>query len=162
MTKLFTFLCLFLGSYGLVWGQTAPQTVTINKQSFGGYPAVLFSLQSNKITKLANDFNEDRFSGDADLWIEPRDPEINCLERVEDTKLSGVTPHIALVTTGFDQLNVQTMPKQIDKSEVPGNQIREGTVFLVQASNNAVYKVRIDRADKTTETLVLTYQLIRK
>lgn len=164
MTKLFTFLYLLL-SCTFAWSQSGAdkaQTVTINKQSFGTYPAVLFDLKNNKVIKLANDFKEEDFAGDADLWIEPRDPEINCLERVEDSKLKGVTPHIVTTETAFDQLNEQNMPKQIDKNEVPRAQIKEGTVFLVQASSNAVYKVRIDRTDKATETLTLTYQLIRK
>ena len=164
MYKLPMFLCLFLSCL-VAWGQpgaSTMQTVTINKQSFGGYPAVLLDLENNKLTQLGNDFKEEDFSGNADLWIEPRDPEINCLDRIEDTKLKGVTPHIITTSIAFDQLNEKTMPKQIDKNEVPRDQIKAGSVFLVQASNKAIYKVRIDRTDKAAEILVFTYQLIRK
>lgn len=163
MSKKLFFICLLL-NYSLAWSQTdADHTVTINKQSFGNsYPAVLLDFKTNTITKLDKDFKEEDIAGDADMWIEPRDPEINCLERNEDSKLKGVTPHIVITATAYDKLDDKHMPQLIDKNGLQRSEIKAGTVFLLQASNNAVYKVRIDRADKDAETIVLTYKLLRK
>jgi hypothetical protein len=163
MSKILFFLCLLL-NYNLVWGQSdADHTITINKQSFGNsYPAVLLDFKTGKITKLDKDFKEEDISGDADMWIEPRDPEINCLERSEDGKLKGETPHIVIAAIAYDKLDDKNMPQAIDKNGLQHSEIKEGTVFLLQASNNAVYKVRIDRTDKETETIILTYKLLRK
>lgn len=152
-------------AFGLLVQQqaAAQQSVTINRQSFGGgYPAVLLDVKSGKITKLAKDFREEDLAGDADLWIEPRDPEINCLERTEDSKLKGMSPHLLVAEQAFDGMDEKSIPKQIDRDALRKDQIVAGTVFWLQASNNSVYKVRIDRVDPGAETLVLNIALVRR
>lgn len=162
MNKILCILALFL-CCGPARAQSVgkAQTVTISKQSFGGYPAVLLDVKNGKLTKLDKDFREEDLAGDADLWVEPRDPEINCLERPEDSKLLGLSPHLLAAETSFDQMTDKNIP-QISGSALKLELIKAGTAFWVQASDNAVYKVRIDRADKAAETLVLTIVLVRK
>jgi hypothetical protein len=57
-------------------------TVKISKSIFGDYPAILLNLRENKIFKINPNLQSEHSVIDADLWIEPRDPEINCLESV--------------------------------------------------------------------------------
>ncbi len=147
------------------YGQSAAglKTVTIDKQSFGGgYPAVLLDVKTGKITKLAKDFREEDLSGDADLWIEPQDPEINCLERTEDSKLKGLSPHLLVAEQAFEAMDEKSIPKQIGQEALRKEQIVAGTAFWVQASNNSVYKVKIDKAGQDPEILVLTIGLVRR
>ena len=131
-------------------------TITVGPSVYGnGYPAALVSL--DKATAVG--FKRGIRSIDADLWIEPNDPEIQGLSaRFEGARHEGDDVKLA-IPAGQPYESIRHVPGRISwESDLPKQQIAEGLVFLVRSSSGKCYKVRILRRDR--RTIQLQYEPI--
>jgi CubicO group peptidase (beta-lactamase class C family) len=125
-------------------------SLTIDKESFPYYPGVLVSLDKAQVLALPKS-PEDLKTTDADLWIEPRDPEITALTadivRALGISHVGRDARVALATDPYEAIvHVPAHCTWVDRLPVEG--ISSGSVFLVQSTGNKYYKVRIDAWEK--------------
>jgi len=133
--------------------------ITINEDSFGEeYPAVFLDLKNNSLMIYSKDLTVIN----ADLWIEPKDPEIAGL-----TKESGGMEHVGedvllriidknLSDKDISSLDLNTFQRKLDKSK-----IKAGLVFAVMASDNSLYKVKIISFTQSEQEIKLEHQKIK-
>ena len=137
--------------------------ILINKDSFSDYPAVLLNLKNNSIIKIWNDFRNEISDINADLWIEPRDAEIMWLNSIfEGRKHKGEDTKVKLSNKKYDltDLNYTNTIVSYEWSLWRTN-IAEGVVFIVKASDNSIYKIKIISFDKLNEIIELEYELVK-
>ena len=134
---------------------------TIKKNSINlDYPALALNLRKNnffKISKTAKEnFSEEDLVLDAVLWIEPGDPEI-CKISLGENKGKRALLKVVFENWNFDFLkNINQLIFEDDGIEK--KYIKAKTIFLVKASDDLFFKVRIDKFDKLKEELILTYK----
>ena len=123
--------------------------IIINQTSYGEYPAIFFDLSSGNILKFdgynemyPNDIDE---KIDADLWIEPSDPEIAGLEN----SFEGYQEHIGsnvlikVLSDGETEKSaVEQFPIGFSK-KITKSKIKNGTEFIVYSSEEFFYKMKI-------------------
>lgn len=125
-------------------------SVTIDERSFPHYPGVLVSLDRVQVIALPARV-ADLKTTDADVWIEPRDPEIAALTTGAAGALGiaheGRDARVALTTGPYDAI-VHVPEHSTWLERLPVEAVSAGRVFLVQSSGGRYYKVRIDAWDK--------------
>ncbi|WP_163408294.1 hypothetical protein [Flavobacterium ajazii] len=132
----------------------------LKKYSFNSdYPAVTLSLRQNTFIyslnnspyEKAENFNQE--SKNADLWIEPRDPEINSFPEE--------TSQLKLVNQKWE-FNYLKNIKDFTLSEyaIERKNIKTGTIFLIKMTEGKIFKVRIDSFNIEKEEISLTYKLL--
>jgi hypothetical protein len=126
----------------------AAGNVTIDDRSFPYYPGVLLSLRKARVIVLPKRIDELK-AVEADLWIEPRDPEIAALTAAAAKQLGitrqGGDARVALTEDAYDAI-VQAPGQCTWLDQLPARSIVTG---LVQSSENRFFKVRIDAWDKS-------------
>ena len=141
--------------------------IEIDSAKLKGYPAALVSLDEHRITMVPATREElQKLEIVADLWIEPRDPELGGLpEKFEGTTHKGQDTKVAVVTgVTFDELS--RVPDGVSwKQGLARKEIRQGTVFLVQSSTGKLYKVRLDtvsrdKKETSRSVIVMAYRQI--
>ena len=132
--------------------------ITINEDSFGEeYPAVFLDLKNNSLMIYSKDVDVIN----ADLWIEPNDPEIAGLtnreggiEHVgEDVSLRIIDRNLS--DKDIRSLDLNTFQRSLDKSK-----IKAGLVFAVMASDKSLYKVEIISFTQSEQEIKLEHQKI--
>lgn len=132
------------------------KTLVINRACYTSYPAVIVSLDNAAIISLPEDRKLLRGASiTGDLWIEPRDPEIQGLKaRFEGAVHVGEDVKVALVKGSFDEIH--SVPEGVTwERYVNRRLIKPGLVFLTRSSTGKFYKVRVDglvRKDNTYPT----------
>lgn len=137
-----------------------PMRLTIDKQTFGQYPAAVVSLDQGRVLPAPGKPGRKAppTQVNADLWIEPNDPEIAALTS-EIKEIAHVGQDVALaVLEGVDFDGLRAAPAQADWTDrVPKAEIRLGTVFLVRSSSGKLYKLRIEVFSEKEQRLDLVY-----
>jgi hypothetical protein len=132
-------------------------TVKISKSIFGDYPAILLNLRENKIFKIYPNLQNEHPATDADLWIEPRDPEISCLESNDKSQKS----YLLNVNENYKKINIKYIKNISFKEEdLNKKEIKTNAVFIFKTIKKTIYKLRIDNFSKDKEEMILTYKLI--
>ena len=140
----------------------ASRKVEITEKMYGGYPAVILSVETGKITKIPGSkaaLAKMRITGD--LWIEPDDPEISGLTKDFEgaTHLGNDTKVATVPGVKFQEL--KTVPPDVKwKRKIERSSIKTGLLFLVRTSNDLVAKVLV--AKSSERSMTLEYQIIGK
>jgi len=133
--------------------------ITINEDSFGEeYPAVFLDLKNNSLMIYSKDLTVIN----ADLWIEPNDPEISGLTKEfegmehvgEDVLLRIIDKNLS--DKDISSLDLNTFQRKLDKSK-----IKAGLVFAVMASDHSLYKVKIISFTIAEQEIKLEHQKIK-
>lgn len=176
ITKFIGFIFLILISFNGV-SQTKEDTpikfdkkskeykVTINKEvlkkySFNlDYPAVTLSLRQNAFIyslnnspyEKAENFNQE--SKNADLWIEPKDPEIH--------SFPDETSQLKLVNQKWNFNYLENIKDfTFNEYSIQRKNIKTGIIFLIKTTEGKIFKVRIDSFNIDKEEISLTYKLL--
>jgi len=126
------------------------KTVHIDSSVFkGNYPAVILDIPSGELVSLNDGKSEAAlFKGIAvenGLFIEPQDPEIGAINLLTEEDY----PKIILLDNDFNS---------IVWDDLSGEKIAADRMFLVATSNRDIYKFKIVRIEKASQTMVLEYQ----
>ncbi|MCH2023170.1 MAG: hypothetical protein MK207_11895 [Saprospiraceae bacterium] len=159
--KVKALLTLFIltTSFGAATSQEKHQ-IKLNKSSFGEYPAVIIDLKNNSLTKINNDFRSMK-EIKGDLWIEPRDPEINGIQSsLERVKHVGKSVLLKLIEADLTDQQIQELELTTFQTRIKSESIKSGIVFAVIASDGSLYKVTITDFEQQKEALKLDYYLI--
>lgn len=134
--------------------------ITINKSSFGDYPAVILDLANKRLIKLNQDYNQlPHIAGD--LWIEPGDPEIGGLgKEVDGVKHIGDNVVLKVIDENLSRTEMHQLPTRLFKNYIERDQIKSGVVFLVKASDQALYRVKIVELNTTQQIMKLEYSVM--
>jgi predicted DNA-binding antitoxin AbrB/MazE fold protein len=144
-------------------GGESVHEVSIDRSSYDYYPAVFLKLSENKTITIDENFKE-RESIDADLWIEPKDPEISMLqEDFEGISHIGNNSQFFITDENFEDISRESIQNieniLFSHSErLPENQIKEGTVFIVKSSDDLLFKIKITHFDQGNSEMKLIYQ----
>ncbi|MCL5244460.1 hypothetical protein M4I21_01480 [Cellulophaga sp. 20_2_10] len=132
--------------------------ITIDTSSYGSYPAVFVDLSSGSLLKLDANLKEI----DADLWIEPNDPEINGLEESFDGGIthSGENVLLRILEKGEHEADIKKMFPNTFVDSVDRGKIKTGLQFIVHTSENLFYVIKISSFSKEDEEMTLEYQKI--
>ncbi len=146
--KKFTLLLLTVLFLTACINQKEPifKEIIIGEEIFGDYPAVLLNLRTGETIKISNNFTKEAGEIDADLWIEPGDPEIACLEDgFEDKEHKGEDTKLKVIGDSFGNISLNSVKNiQLTDNDISRDDIIEGVVFVVQASDKSLYKVQAD------------------
>lgn len=145
---------------------TKEYTVVVNKETMkkhpisASYPAVVLSLRYHKFMdmnvtsrNIEAPENREQLKMEADLWIEPRDPEIAILP--EDSSRLKVT---GLKWELCDRKHLGDIV--FDEESIVGSKITPGTVFLLKKDVHTLFKIIIDKCNKQNEEITLRYRLV--
>ena len=122
------------------------RTITIDNRGYVDYPAMFVSFErgvAEPIPKII-----DGYETDADLWIEPSDPELSGLGSGFETGAVhlGRDTMIALAGSNFEGLDPESVGEWA--FQIDSDKLVPGTVFVVRSSSSRLYKVRIDVWDR--------------
>lgn len=129
------------------------------------YPAFFVSLSENKIIPVIEAVNletgklkKNRIN--ADLWIEPGDPEIAALntnfgDDFEGILTEGTNTWLSIIHSSYNEIKSPPVGISWNRKLSTGD-IRKGVVFIVKSTNSDIYKVRIDRV--TESFIQITYK----
>jgi hypothetical protein len=133
-----------------LWGCNGERTLTVDNRDYSYYPAALVSLDKAKIIPLPKPLHGLQAT-EADLWIEPRDPEIASATAGMAADIgirhAGRDAHVAVAAGDYQHL-VKVPDDSIWLDRLPVEAIKSGAVFIVQSSSNRYFKVRIDAWDR--------------
>jgi hypothetical protein len=133
--------------------------ISINKNSFGQYPAVFVNLSSGSLIKFDNDDTLNQI--DADLWIEPSDPEIKGLQEFfERIKHHGENVKLKVIEESETAKEVKVSFPSKFKEGIDRSKIKSGLEFIVHSSNNSFYIIKIISFNKEEKEMKLKYQKI--
>lgn len=141
MKKLFLLLlCLS------IIGCQSANTLMIDNKIYEKYPAAFVSLDKGKIYPI-EDPRIKTVKVDADLWIEPEDPEIRAIINIKN-KIVHEGEDVTVASTDLSYKNIKAI-KDINgvkwSESIERDKIHEGAVFIVKSSTNKIYKVKIDK-----------------
>jgi hypothetical protein len=127
-------------------------TLVVDNKSFNRYPAALVSLDRAEIIQLPEHFG-DMKETDADLWIEPGDPEMAAMTAEGAKRLFDGGAHVGrdvrIGVASLDYDNIIKVPAGLTwLARLPVDVIETGAVFIVQSSSTRYFKVRIDTWDR--------------
>lgn len=139
MKKLKLSILLLIASLLTACGNSG-KSLIIDKTKYENYPAVFVSLMNAQILSVnTKKYKEQIKSIDADLWIEPNDPEISTIP--------GRNAKIAYLATEYKDLS--KIPNYVHWGEkLEKRQIRGGNMFLVKTEHGNVFKVFINTFHK--------------
>jgi hypothetical protein len=135
--------------------------ISINKNSFGQYPAVFVNLSSGSLIKFDNDGTLNQI--DADLWIEPSDPEIKGLQEFfERIKHNGENVLLRVLKKGQTAKELKALFPDGFKKGIGRSEIKPELKFIVHSSDKSFYSIKIISLNKEEKEmkLKLKYQKI--
>ena len=139
-------IVLFISTVLNSFAQT--KKVSIDKNSFGSYPAILFNVDNGTLTQLNKKESEaETFKGidiENGLFIEPNDAEIACI----NLKSKSEYPRLIILDSNYDAIGASNGLEEITK----------GTLFIVETNNHNLYKFLIISFDKENEKLEFEYE----
>lgn len=130
--------------------------VVTDRASSGGHRAAFVSLDAARVIPVPK--GPDGLLVEADLWIEPGDPEITGLTaRFDGDKYTHAGPDTQVALLPGRRLGeVRDVPGDVVwKTKLSRPEITAGAVFLVRASSGAIYEVRLERV--TADVIALTF-----
>lgn len=135
-------MCLFLSSCGIL-NQNINLEVTPDK-----YQAFFISLPEQEITPIEKVMEKERIV--ADFWFEIQDPEIGTMgDEFQGLPHKGQPTQVALVTES-DYKDLKKVPNDIEwQNFIKSENLREGAIFLVMASDGNIYKVKLKAFSKS-------------
>lgn len=139
--------------------QQKTHRLIIKKTELKGYPAAFASLDNHRLQNVPATREELRkLTIEADLWIEPDDPEVSGIpKKFEGATHKGDDTKVAAVHSGsFD--SIERLPqdvKWIDK--LKSKDIKQGNIFFVKSSTGRIYKVRFEHIEKKA-SITIVYQ----
>ncbi|SFW23652.1 hypothetical protein [Cellulophaga fucicola] len=141
------------------YSQVSKKTIiTIDKNSYLEYPAVFLDLSSGLLIKVDRNLKEI----DADLWIEPNDPEINGLEESFDGGITHIGDNVLLrvLENGEKEMEVKKMFPDTYVNSVDRGKIKADLKFIVHTSESLFYIIKIISFSKENQEITLEYQKI--
>lgn len=164
LVLLFSFLLISCGSSS----DTSPledRVAIVDDSVQGGNGGFFVSLDENSVIPIKERDNietqqpkKGRIT--ADLWVEPDDPEVAAVnDKVMNPYLiKGTTTKLTRVFSNYE--DIKFIPSGVTwKRRLSKENVKRGTVFLVQSAKKKIYKVRIDHV---SESLIqITYREIR-
>jgi hypothetical protein len=128
-------------------------TLRVDVSSFTGYPAALISLDKQTVLPLPDIETLEQKKINADLWIEPRDPEIAAF--TQPRKNYGPGEPLLAVSDQLVFETLSTVPAKLTwKRSLESKAIREGLVFLVRSRSGIFYKVKVNKQTKSEIEIV--------
>lgn len=116
--------------------------IKITEDSYeDGYPAVLINLNTCKV--LAADQEGTKKDFQADLWIEPRDPEI-----------AGRSDALMTIIEK-DMSNDEILDLNPNKKGIDRDSIEEGLIFVVKSNVGRYYKLTITHYSQSNKEMSL-------
>lgn len=123
------------------------------------YPAVAINMTNNKFVKVLpniiskGDTSEREIRKlDADLFIEPRDPEI--------TIFPGKQTKLKIVDQKWNYYNLKNA-QDIIFDEDSLRDIKSGVIFLLKMETNIIFKIKIEHFSSKNEEMTLIYKLLK-
>lgn len=123
------------------------------------YPAVAINMTSNKFVKVLpniiskGDTSEREIRKlDADLFIEPRDPEIAIFP--------GKQTKLKIVDQKWNYYNLKNA-QDIIFDEDSLRDIKSGVIFLLKMENNIIFQIKIEHFSSENEEMTLIYKLLK-
>lgn len=132
--------------------------LTINRESFGTYPAVILDIDTHRLIKLNNEATEDEVFKDIKVkngfFIEPRDPEFSSIS----IKGADVNPRLITLKDNYEDLTID----DVKKLNITRSRLREdfktGIIFIVKTHKGVFFKFQIVMFNKETEEIKLKYE----
>jgi len=137
--------------------------ITITKDDFVGYPAVFLNLRTAEVISLSPAVWEDGYEIDADLWIEPGDPEVSGLS--QKSSEAGIHKGADVFVAGIEKF-FEDVPYDLVESELlwlpslSRRELQPGRMFFVKASDESLFKVEIRHLDSRAGEMRLRYKSV--
>jgi hypothetical protein len=153
-------LASFIALFILGCKSETVRVVSLVKESFGDYPAVILNLETGAYSQINDDFSDLNSDLVGDLWIEPSNPEI-----------AGLKPHGKRGHKGEDVL-LKVLKYDLTDDEIKNleiatftNKLRSididvGLDFIVKASSGNLYKFRVSQLNIDKGEITLEYRKI--
>ncbi|WP_108867612.1 hypothetical protein [Aquimarina aquimarini] len=140
---------------------TVVHELTINKDSFGSYPAVILDIDTHKLIKLnAGATEEEVFKSikvKNGFFIEPSDPEFASIS----TDGPDVNPRLIVHESNSLEITLEEVEKlDVVSSRLRRESIKTGVLFIVKTYKGIFYKFQIVLFDAETKEIKLRYEKI--
>ena len=136
--------------------------IYISKDIYGDYPAIFLNLRTGESFKINNDFKDTNNPIDADLWIEPNNPELSWLDWTFEWHIhKGNDTKILFSNQKYEDMNIESIAKQEFFKKLEPENIVEWNAFIVKASNNTFFKVKITYLDEKNNEMKLVYSILK-
>jgi len=137
--------------------------ITISKDSYlDDYPAVYLDLSSGAFVNYKFEYEESK-EIDADLWIEPQDPEIRGLTKFfKGIKYKGEDVLLKVLDEGETEKEAIALFPSEFNYYIPGEKIKSGLKFILRSSTKSFYMIKIIYFNKDKEEMKLEYQKLEE